>query len=77
MTPPDDFAALREKPFSDAISQLEELLDQGGKAFLLGAGCSKCAGLPQMAELTERVLASPDLDGMAKAMLGRLPQRAD
>ncbi len=77
MTTPDDFTALREKPFSDAISQLEELLDQGGKAFLLGAGCSKCAGLPQMAELTERVLASTDLDGTAKAMLGELGRLFD
>ncbi len=72
MTTPDDFTPLREKAFSDAISQLEELLDQGGKAFLLGAGCSKCAGLPQMAELTGRVLASHDLDGTARTMLEEL-----
>ena len=46
MASPDDLSPLKAKPFSDAVDKLEELMTQSGRAFLLGAGCSKCAGLP-------------------------------
>lgn len=46
MTVPDDLSALDEKPFAEAVVKFEELLAQSGRAFLIGAGCSKCAGLP-------------------------------
>ena len=46
MTANDDLSVLREKPFSDAVVKFEELLVQSGRAFLIGAGCSKCVGLP-------------------------------
>lgn len=65
----DDLSILREKPFSEAISKFEELLNQSGRAFLIGAGCSKCAGLPLTAELTEKVLDSTELDDTSKALL--------
>ncbi len=42
---------------------------QSGKAFLLGAGCSKCAGLPLTAELTAKTLASVRLDATTKTIL--------
>lgn len=69
MTTPDDLSVLGEKPFADAVSKLEELLFQSGRAFLLGAGCSKCAGLPLTAELTEKTLSSDKLDATTKAIL--------
>ncbi len=74
MTTPDDLAVLREKDFADAITKLEELLLQGGRAFLMGAGCSKCAGLPLTAELTEQSLASDKLDGSSKEILSAIQQ---
>ncbi|MGA2545662.1 MAG: SIR2 family protein [Rectinemataceae bacterium] len=69
MTVPDDLSALDEKPFSDAVVKLEELLAQSGRAFLIGAGCSRCAGLPLIAELTKKALGSDTLDGTTKEVL--------
>ncbi len=69
MTAPDDLSVLRKKPFSEAVEKFEELLVQSGRAFLIGAGCSKCAGLPLTAELTAQVLGSTELDGTSKAIL--------
>ena len=72
MTAPDDLAALREKPFADAVVKFEELLTQSGRAFLIGAGCSKCAGLPLTAELTQEALSSDALDNATKAVLAAI-----
>jgi hypothetical protein len=69
MTTPDDLSGLREKPFAEAVAKFEELLNQSGRAFMIGAGCSKCAGLPLTAELTEKVLSSTELDDVSKAIL--------
>ena len=66
MTAPDDLSALGEKPFADAVVKFEELLSQSGRAFLIGAGCSKCAGLPLTAELTQEALGSNALDNTTK-----------
>ena len=59
---PDDLTPLKEPVFATALNDLDDLLMQSGKAFLLGAGCSKCAGLPLTAELTAKTLASTRLD---------------
>ena len=69
MTTPDDLSVLRTSPFSDAVAKLEELLLQGRRAFLIGAGCSKCAGLPLTAELTDLAIGSEQLDETSKAIL--------
>ncbi len=69
MTYHDDLSILREKPFTEAIGKLEELMTQDGRAFLIGAGCSKCAGLPLILELTDKTLQSPELDATAKKIL--------
>ena len=66
MTVPDDLSALEKKPFADAVVKFEELLAQGGRAFLIGAGCSKCAGLPLTTQLTENVLSTSALDTTTK-----------
>lgn len=69
MTSPDDLSVLRNKPFSDAVEKFEELLVQSGRAFLVGAGCSKCAGLPLTAELTTEAIESNTLDATSKVVL--------
>jgi len=66
---PDDLSALKQPVFETALNDLDELLTQSGKAFLIGAGCSKCAGLPLTAELTTKTLASPSLDATTKTIL--------
>ena len=58
----DKFAPLRAPAFAVALSELDDLLSQSNKVFLLGAGCSKCAGLPLTTELTEQTLACETLD---------------
>jgi hypothetical protein len=60
---------LKQPVFETALNDLDELLTQSGKAFLIGAGCSKCAGLPLTAELTTKTLASPSLDATTKTIL--------
>lgn len=69
MTEPDDLSTLVEKPFKEAVAKLEGLLAQNGRAFLIGAGCSKCAGLPLTAELTQKTLSSDALEDSTKAIL--------
>jgi hypothetical protein len=66
---PDDLSPLKEPAFATALNDLDELLAQGNKAFLLGAGCSFCAGLPLTAELTAKTLANPRLDATTKQVL--------
>jgi hypothetical protein len=65
----DDLSPIQEKPFCEAVSTFEELMAQGGPAFLLGAGSSKCAGLPLTTELTEQALGSNELDSTSKDIL--------
>jgi len=72
MTAPDDLSALGEKPFADAVVKFEELLAQSGRAFLMGAGCSTCAGLPLTAELTEEAIKSAKLDATSKTILAAI-----
>lgn len=55
-TSDSDVSALRDTRWDDPIEGLVTLLSQSRRAFLIGAGCSKCAGLPLMNELTHEVL---------------------
>lgn len=72
MAPNDDLSLLRQTPFCDAVAKLEELMTQGSRAFLLGAGCSKCAGFPLTSELTSKALESDLLEASTEAILGAL-----
>lgn len=65
----DDLSGLKRPAFASALHDLDELLAQSGKVFLLGAGCSKCAGLPLTADLTAKTLASSHLDAKTTAIL--------
>jgi hypothetical protein len=77
MTVPDDLSVLRTKPFSDAVEKFEDLLVQSGRAFLIGAGCSKCAGLPLTAELTKEAIESDKLDATSKVILAAIKSLFD
>jgi hypothetical protein len=66
---PDDLKLLRDPVFATALSELDDLLTQSCKAFLIGAGCSKCAGIPLTAELTTKTLASAHLDETTRTIL--------
>ena len=63
MNAPDNLEAIWATPqFVEALETLDSLMTQHGKVFLIGAGCSKCAGLPLMEKLTAEVLESGVLD---------------
>ena len=69
MTERDDLSVLKHEPFQNALLQFEELLLQNRPVFLLGAGCSKCAGIPLASELTTHVLQDVGLDEDSKNIL--------
>jgi len=73
----DDLSVLRQDPFSQAIEELRKLLSQPNRAFLLGAGCSKCAGLPLMSELTEDVVRDVGPTGPTGKVLAFLQTEYD
>lgn len=68
----DELAPVFSDPFVEAIQKFEDLLSQSNRAFLLGAGSSKCANLPLTAELTQKVLGSNTLDEDSKNILGSI-----
>ena len=73
MAEQDDLSVLASKPFDGRVSQLRELFDtNSAMTFLLGAGCSKCAGLPLTEELTTVVLSGEMLDEESKAILNAI-----
>jgi len=69
MSASDNLEAIWAAPFGDALDALDALMAQHGRVFLIGAGCSKCAGLPLMEELTAKVLDSGVLDADTTAIL--------
>jgi hypothetical protein len=71
-TQPDDLSPLKEPAFATALNDLDDLLTQSSKAFLIGAGCSKCAGLPLMVELTTKTLGSAKLSATTKTILSAI-----
>lgn len=67
----DELGPLRTPEFSEPLEDMIALLSQSKRLFLFGAGCSKCAGLPLMAELTKSVIeAIPDTDIAHKMLTG-------
>jgi len=76
-TSDSDMSALRDTRWDDPIEGLVTLLSQSRRAFLIGAGCSKCAGLPLMNDLTQEVLKEmPDTE-KAHQILQSLIQEFD
>ena len=66
----DDLSATKHKNFSAARSIFQEHLENhSALTFLIGAGCSKCAGLPLTSELADEVLSRTDLNCTSKEIL--------
>jgi SIR2-like protein len=66
----DDLSPLALAPFDAVVNSFEQLVSQSDRAFLIGAGCSKCAGLPLTTELTDLVVHK--ISGTTKEILERL-----
>ena len=63
MSKPGNLDVVLNPPFCEPLKKfLDEFMDHSGRVFLIGAGCSKCAGLPLMEELTKKVLDETTLD---------------
>lgn len=73
----DDLSPLHFPQYASAIEKLEELLSQSHRAFLIGAGCSKCANLPLAAELTQKAVNSEKLNGASKSILSAIQKSFD
>ncbi len=68
-----DLSPFREPEVGGFLRELEGLLSECRVAMLFGAGCSKCAGLPLMDELTsivQKSLAPPSSDVLAAVITG-------
>lgn len=68
----DDLSLLNNAPFDDVVREFETQMGQNNRVFLVGAGCSRCAKLPLMSELTERVFEDDTLSDLAKSALSFL-----
>lgn len=68
----EDLSPIFEEPFNEAVQRFEDLMSQSGRAFLLGAGCSKCANLPLTGELTSKALRSDELGADSKKILSAI-----
>jgi len=66
---PNDLSFLKEVKLADSIKKLEELMSQNKRSFLLGAGCSLCAGLPVTTQLTAEVKNDTKLSDTTKSVL--------
>ena len=69
---PDSLSVLSDKPLSEALTRLQTLTSEMLPTFLLGAGCSKCAGIPLTQELTTHVLNSERLHRDSKDILCKI-----
>ena len=68
----DDLSSLNKAPFDDVVREFETQIGQNNRVFLIGAGCSRCAQLPLMSELTEKVFTDDSLSTQAKDVLSYL-----
>lgn len=71
----DPLDALRQSRFAEPIEAFTQLLSQTRRAFLIGAGCSRCAGLPLMDELTKEILEATPKETKQYAILEKLVGR--
>jgi hypothetical protein len=69
---PDSLVPISVSPFAEAVTKFEDLMSQSNRSFLLGAGCSRCAGLPLTSELTSIILNELSLNSKTKEILDAL-----
>jgi len=70
----DDLSIFSSPELKDIVQNMRDLLSQNQLSFLLGAGCSKIAGLPLMPELTEKVLNHKVIEGDTKTLLDKVQE---
>lgn len=68
----DDLSVFSLPELKNVVQDMRDLLSQSRLAFLLGAGCSKIAGLPLMSELTETVLGHSKIGENTKELLDKV-----
>lgn len=68
----DDLSVFSSSELKDVVQGMRDLLSQSQLAFLLGAGCSKIAGLPLMSELTRTVLDHNKIGKNTKGLLDKV-----
>ncbi len=68
----NDLTVFSSPELKDIVQDMRELLSQSHLAFLLGAGCSKKAGLPLMPQLTDEVLGHEKIGVETKKLLDRV-----
>ena len=73
----DEIEPLQTRELAEPIEELIRLLSQSKLTFLLGAGCSKCAGIPLMEELTQKVLKALQSDEKTHMILQELIKQYD
>jgi hypothetical protein len=71
----DSLTPLAKTPFSSTVEALEELMSHSSRVFLMGAGCSSCAGLPLTLTLTKEVLETAFLRDTTKEILSSLTKQ--
>jgi hypothetical protein len=65
----DDLTFFSSPGIKEIVQNMRELLSQSRLAFLLGAGCSRNAGLPLMTQLTDEVLVHEKISAETKSLL--------
>ena len=70
----DDLSVFSSSELKDVVQDMRDLLSQSRLAFLLGAGCSKIAGLPLMPKLTENVLDHKGISDETKKLLDKVKE---
>ena len=67
-----DLAVFSNPDLRDIVQDMRDLLSQKYLSFLVGAGCSKVAGLPLMPDLTKIVLSHDKISDETKSFLGTI-----
>ena len=76
MTKVDELSLVSKEPFSVALERFLGIANSSSAlAFLIGAGCSRCAGLPLTNELTDRVLGDTEIDCLSKGILAAVKEK--
>ena len=65
----DELSAVNENWLSVALDHFLNITHSSALAFLIGAGCSRCAGLPLTNELTDKVIEDDKIGITSKEIL--------
>lgn len=73
----DELTVFSSKELKDSVQNMRDLLSQKNLTFLLGAGCSACAGLPLMSSLTDIVINHKAISVQSKKLLDAICKNFD